>query len=104
MTTEQVYDLLPNSKTPPDFIPDISPENDPQETEATIENIVVRAGKSSDKNAFRIRVGVKGGGEFWRQNEVEFKCNSKAAHKRAEKWFKREYSGKQVRLISITYQ
>lgn len=53
MTTEQVYDLLPDSKTPPDFIPDISPENDPQETEATIENIVVRAAIRSQQEGDR---------------------------------------------------
>lgn len=44
--------------------------NSSKTTDEIAKNIVVRAGKSSDKNAFRIRVGVKGGGEFWRQNKM----------------------------------
>lgn len=41
MTTEQVYDLLPQ-QPPPDFIPDVEYDED-QETENQIEDILVRA-------------------------------------------------------------
>lgn len=41
-----------------------------KETSADIaKNIVIRAGKTSDKNSVKVRIGVKGGGEFWRSNE-----------------------------------
>ena len=43
MTTEQVYDLIPDSKVPPDFIPDIVPGGDNQELENRMEEIIVRA-------------------------------------------------------------
>lgn len=32
-------------------------------------NLVIRAGKAQDKNSAKVRVGVKGGGEFWRTHE-----------------------------------
>lgn len=52
---------------------------------------------------YKIKFWIKDG-EFWRQDEVEFKCNSRSAHNRAEKWFKNEYKDKEVRLVSVTYQ
>ena len=52
---------------------------------------------------YKIKFWIKDG-EFWRQDEVEFKCNSRSAHNRAAKWFKNEYKDKEVRLVSVTYQ
>lgn len=43
MTTEQVYDLIPDSQVPPDFIPDIVPGGDNQELENRMEEIIIRA-------------------------------------------------------------
>ncbi|RLZ06654.1 hypothetical protein EAH57_15565 [Acinetobacter sp. 2JN-4] len=40
--------------------------DDPETSEQISKNIVVRAGKSKDRNSVRMRVGVKGGTEFWR--------------------------------------
>jgi len=43
---------------------------DDSETSSMIyKNIVVQSGKIRNKNAIKIRVGVKGGGEFWRINK-----------------------------------
>jgi len=43
---------------------------DDSETASMIyKNIVVQGGKTRNKNAIKIRVGVKGGGEFWRINK-----------------------------------
>ncbi|MCH7307569.1 hypothetical protein MMO38_05335 [Acinetobacter sp. NIPH 1852] len=40
--------------------------DDFETSEQISKNIVVRAGKSKDRNSVRMRVGVKGGTEFWR--------------------------------------
>lgn len=47
---------------------------DDDETASMIyKNIVVQGGKIRNKNAVKIRVGVKGGGEFWRMNQHVFR-------------------------------
>lgn len=43
--------------------------NDPKTSADIAKNIVIRAGKTADKNSVKVRVGVKEGGEFWRQNK-----------------------------------
>lgn len=43
--------------------------DDPDTGAYIASNIVVRAGKSQDKNSSKVRIGVKGGGEFWRSNQ-----------------------------------
>ena len=43
--------------------------DDPKTSADISKNLVVRAGKTSDKNSAKVRIGVKGGGEFWRSNE-----------------------------------
>lgn len=43
--------------------------DDPKTRAYIPDNIVVRAGKTQDKNSAKVRIGVKGGGEFWRSNE-----------------------------------
>lgn len=41
----------------------------PETAEMIHKNIVIRAGKTRDKNQVKVRVGVKDGGEFWRRNK-----------------------------------
>jgi len=53
--------------------------------------------------AYSIKFWVKEG-EFWTQKEDEFRCNSKSAHKRVEKWFFEKYRSQEVKLVSVTYQ
>ena len=43
--------------------------DDPKTSEDISKNIVVRAGKTGDKNSIKLRVGVKDGGQFWRKNK-----------------------------------
>ena len=44
--------------------------NDDPETASNIaKNIVIRSGKTQDKNSVKVRVGVKGGGKFWERNK-----------------------------------
>ena len=44
--------------------------NDDPETASNIsKNIVIRSGKTADKNSVKVRVGVKGGGKFWERNK-----------------------------------
>lgn len=43
--------------------------DDPNTSADISKNLVVRAGKTSDKNSEKVRIGVKGGGEFWRSNK-----------------------------------
>ncbi|KKC45781.1 HK97-gp10 family putative phage morphogenesis protein, partial [Acinetobacter sp. V2] len=43
--------------------------NDPKTSADIAKNIVIRVGKTADKNSVKVRVGVKDGGEFWRQNK-----------------------------------
>lgn len=55
--------------------------DDPNTRAYIASNIVVRAGKSQDKNSIKVRVGVKGGGEFWRSNEnVQRKGNPRQSN------------------------
>ena len=43
--------------------------DDPKTSADISKNLVIRAGKTSDKNSAKVRIGAKGGGEFWRSNE-----------------------------------
>ncbi|MBV7307316.1 HK97 gp10 family phage protein [Acinetobacter sp. CWB-G5] len=43
--------------------------DDPKTSADISKNLVIRTGKTGDKNTTKVRVGVKGGGQFWRSNE-----------------------------------
>lgn len=43
--------------------------DDPDTAANIAKNLVIRPGKTSDKNSAKVRIGVKGGGEFWRSNK-----------------------------------
>lgn len=43
--------------------------DDPKTSADISKNLVIRAGKTGDKNSTIVRIGVKGGGQFWRSNE-----------------------------------
>ena len=43
--------------------------DDPDTSAAIHKNIVIRSGKTKDKGSIKVRVGVKGGGEFWKTNK-----------------------------------
>lgn len=43
--------------------------DDPKTSADISKNLVIRAGKTGDKNTTKVRIGVKGGGQFWRSNE-----------------------------------
>lgn len=43
--------------------------DDPDTAADISKNIVIRAGKTGDKNSVKMRVGVKDGGKFYRQNK-----------------------------------
>jgi len=43
--------------------------NDPKTRADISKNIVIRAGKTPDKNSVKVRIGVKDGGQFWRKNK-----------------------------------
>lgn len=48
-------------------------------------NIVIRAGKTRDKNEVKFRVGVKDGGQFWRTHK-QLKRKSEE-HRRKNPWY-----------------
>ncbi|RLZ06565.1 hypothetical protein EAH57_15605 [Acinetobacter sp. 2JN-4] len=52
--------------------------DDFETSEQISKNIVVRAGKSKDRNSVRMRVGVKGGTEFWRIHKKMARKNRSA--------------------------
>lgn len=43
--------------------------DDPDTAANIAKNLVIRPGKTSDKNSAKVRIGVKGGGQFWRSNK-----------------------------------
>ena len=43
--------------------------DDPDTAANIAKNLVIRTGKTSDKNSAKVRIGVKGGGQFWRSNK-----------------------------------
>lgn len=43
--------------------------NDPKTASDISKNIIIRAGKTQDKNSIKVSIGVKGGGQFWRINK-----------------------------------
>ncbi|WP_180181214.1 HK97-gp10 family putative phage morphogenesis protein [Acinetobacter sp. YH01021] len=43
--------------------------DDPETSEEIWKNIVVRAGKTQTKGEVKVRIGVQGGGEFWKINK-----------------------------------
>ncbi|MEB6680282.1 HK97-gp10 family putative phage morphogenesis protein [Acinetobacter lwoffii] len=57
----------------------------PETAEMIHKNIVVRSGKTQDKNEIKFRVGVKGGGQFWRSHK-QLKRKSEE-HRRENPWY-----------------
>lgn len=47
--------------------------DDPETREKIHKNIVTQGGKSRNSNEIKIRVGVRGGSEFWRMNKGMFR-------------------------------
>ena len=43
--------------------------DDPDTAANIAKNLVIRTGKTSDKNSAKVRIGAKGGGQFWRSNQ-----------------------------------
>lgn len=43
--------------------------DDPETSKQIWRNIVTQSGRVRDRNSIKVRVGVKGGGEFWRMNK-----------------------------------
>ena len=43
--------------------------DDPDTAANIAKNLVIRPGKTSDKNSAKVRIAVKGGGQFWRSNK-----------------------------------
>ena len=43
--------------------------DDPDTAANIAKNLVIRTGKTIDKNSSKVRIGVKGGGRFWERNK-----------------------------------